>query len=323
MSVFSRIGLLSLVGIFSSGLLQNRVTGADHLDSPRVANSNGTLDLNDIYAFQSPANSNNVVLIMTVNPLAGVRSGTTFETRGVYEFNVDNNADAIPDLAFRFYFAPARRGVQRFIVVGGDNRPLASGETGSVASVAGGGSVTASLFDDPFFFDLAGFNNGFAFTGVDFFRGANVNAIVLELPRTALGPNNVAVTARTVMSGMQFDRMGRPGITTVLIPSGRKDAFNSGVPATDVANFTGDVVATLVGLGRSPADALGLATVLLPDQLTINTADASGFLNGRRLADDVIDAELKLLTGNPAATDMVNSNDRPFLSTFPYMASPN
>ena len=32
----------------------------------------------------------------------------------------------------------------------------------------------AGTFDDPFFFDLDGFRNGFQFTGIDFFAGLNV-----------------------------------------------------------------------------------------------------------------------------------------------------
>ena len=40
----------------------------------------------------------------------------------------------------------------------------------------------------------------------------------------------------------------------------------------------------------------GIANVLLPDSLTVKLGDSAGFLNGRRLADDVIDAEFSLLT---------------------------
>jgi hypothetical protein len=47
------------------------------------------------------------------------------------------------------------------------------------------------------------------------------------------------------------------------------------------------------------------------------------FLNGRALADDVIDAELQLITGNSAASDNVDANDRAFGSAFPYLAAPN
>ena len=48
---------------------------ADHLDAPAVK-KDGRTDLTDIYAFQSKEHPGNTVLIMDVNPLAGVVSGT-------------------------------------------------------------------------------------------------------------------------------------------------------------------------------------------------------------------------------------------------------
>lgn len=200
---------------------------------------------------------------------------------------------------------------------------MASGLTGAISSVQGGGRVTAGLFDDPFFFDLNGFQNGFKFTGNDFFAGLNVNAIVMEIPRSTFGVTNIAVTARTMDRGQQLDRMGRPAINTVLISSERKDLFNVGMPIRDPQDFGSDVVNSIVGLGRTSSDAMALASVLLPDQLTVDTASSASFLNGRKLADDVIDVELKLLTGNNAATDGVNMNDKLFRSTFPYLALPH
>ena len=65
-----------------------------------------------------------------------------------------------------------------------------------------------------------------------------------------------------------------------------------------------------------------IADVLLPDTLTIALGDASGFLNGRRLADDVIDAEFSLLTNGNVTSDGVNANDKAFLASFPYLAAP-
>jgi hypothetical protein len=61
---------------------------------------------------------------------------------------------------------------------------------------------------------------------------------------------------------------------------------------------------------------------LLPDVIRFNTASSSGFLNGRRLQDDVIDAELGLLTGGVLTTDRVG-NDSVFLNQFPYLAAPS
>jgi hypothetical protein len=52
-------------------------------------------------------------------------------------------------------------------------------------------------------------------------------------------------------------------------------------------------------------------------------------LTGRKLDDDVIDTELLLIFGGPAGTsnpgltkDNVNSNDKAFLGSFPYLAAP-
>ncbi len=55
--------------------------------------------------------------------------------------------------------------------------------------------------------------------------------------------------------------------------------------------------------------------------------DLAGFPNGRRLGDDIVDIELQVvagfLTGNEVPLgDGVDQNDKPFLSTFPYMAEP-
>jgi hypothetical protein len=236
---------------------------------------------------------------------------------------IDLNGDAIPDQGYKFYFSGVRGGVQRFIVVDKDGRPGGTGQTGSVSRLINGGTVTAGVFDDPFFFDLNGFNNGLNFTGSDFFAGANVSAIVIEVPRSSLPSTAISVSARTLVGGSQFDRKGRPAINTVLIPSAKKNSFNATTPANDRQNFGSDVQASLIALGNSQARAASLASVLLPDVLTFDTSDASGFLNGRRLFDDVIDAELQLLTNNPAASDRVGANDVQFRTTFPYLAPPH
>jgi len=88
--------------------------------------------------------------------------------------------------------------------------------------------LRAGLFDDPFFFDLLAFRNNLAFCAggsSDFFRGLNTLAIVLELPNNQLGSGPIGVWARTAQGGRTVDRMGRPAINTVFIPSSLKDAF--------------------------------------------------------------------------------------------------
>ena len=301
-------------------LVAVNVNAADHLDSPSVGND-GRLDINDLYAFQSPTNASNTVIIVTVNPLAGVLSDTTFNSRGSYEIHIDNDGDTESDTSFSFAFSRPRRGRQNVIVLQ-DNSVIASGRSGTDLAVNGGGTVRTGLFDDPFFFDLNGFNDGFNFTGDDFFEGTNITAIVLEVPSATLGGPNIAVWARTATGGSQFDRMGRPAINTALIPSARKNEYNQADPADDFVDFGADVEATITALSNA-GNAAALTPILLPDVLTFDTSSTDGFLNGRQLADDVIDAELNLLTAGGLTTDGVDANDVAFPGVFPYLAAPH
>ena len=337
------LGLVAAALFMAVAMASPPAFAADHRDAPLTAQDRRQ-DINDIYAFQSPENRRNVVLIMTVNPAAGIESPTTFHPGGVYEFKVDVNGDAVEDLTFRITFGrPNAAGVQtlelRSVAApkgrgkakgNAKGRLLAKGRTGRDVDVRGGGTIHAAIFDDPFFFDSVAFNAFRAGTGPlpadspnDFFDESNINAIVLEVPRTMLGTNNVGIWARTeTRQGRQFDRVGRPAINTVLIPAGRKDAFNFTAPRNDVRKFRDDVIASLIALGNNPTRANSLAGVLLPDILTINTSSRDGFLNGRQLADDVIDAELDLLTNGAVISDGIDANDLPFSDTFPYLAPP-
>lgn len=297
---------------------------ADHLDAPTVR-LDGATDINDVYLFRSPVTASNTVMIMTVNPFAGVVSGTQFGAHVAYEFLVDNNGDALPDITYAASFGAAGAdGRQPLTISRSGNSAYASGMTDSDVATSSGGSVRAGVFDDPFFFDLNGFRNGLAFTGNDTFKGANIGAIILELPSSELGGPNIGIWARTVVGGNQIDRMGRPAINTVAIPTARKDEFNVGRPHQDQASFGGDVRAAVTSLSGDPAHAVSLTNVLLPDILTFDTTNSGGFLNGRRLADDVIDAELSLLTnGAFTAGDGVPANDLSFRNSFPYLAAPH
>ncbi|MDQ3503067.1 MAG: DUF4331 domain-containing protein, partial [Actinomycetota bacterium] len=68
-----------------------------------------------------------------------------------------------------------------------------------------------------------------------------------------------------------------------------------------------------------------------PNRLGVLAKDTGGFPNGRRLTDDVVDIEIQALEGAVrdmkivealATGDGVNENDKPFGSTFPYLALP-
>ena len=121
---------------------------------------------------------------------------------------------------------------------------------------------------------------------------------------------------------VQIDRFGIPAIATVFIPSSLKDAYNTAEPANDRATYGVNIDNVLTGFGvPNPA----LKTVVLPDIQPFNTRSSAGFLNGRRLSDDVITAELGIIFGSIAALndDHVDANDKPFLPSFPYLAAPH
>jgi hypothetical protein len=351
------IGVVTLA--FVVGLAARPTRAADHLDAAGLTSpgGDGRLDITDVYAFQSPANSKNTVLIMAVNPAAGGISPTTFHPKATYEFLIDENGDAKPDTEIEIDFGKVKNGKQEveLELEGPSVEAEAEGKTGRNIEIKveaddndngddddglSVGTLRADLFDDPFFFDLNAFLQ--VVTGprtfcdgaqFNFFEGLNVSAIVVELPSDLLGPSNIGVWARTVLDGKQIDRMGRPAINTVFIPNNpfepvstepsQKDAFNAAKPNKDQAKFRGEVVDTLeifYAMGDPTIDAL--ADILLPDILTVDTSDPTGFLNGRRLADDVIDAELALVTNGAVTTDCVD-NDSAFTDTFPYLAPAN
>ena len=342
---------------------------ADHVDAPGLTPPGGNLqlDLTDVYAWR--ARNGNTVLAMNVNgltakgkrPVFASGSPAVARTNAVtYWFRVDNNGDAAADVNIAVSFGKANsRGVQE-LTVKRNGRLLVEGQTSPGKSItinrSGAVRAYAGLREDPFFFDLDGFINilsseaGKSFLGcksprTDFFAGRNVSAIVLELPASQLtrsGSSAIGVWSATTVGAKQIDRMGRPAVNTVFVPSNpfekdeasAKNTFNASQPKNDKAKFRGEVVDTLQVLfslndaaGDNKADdamkIAGLADVLLPDILTFDTASSDGFLNGRRLADDVIDAELNLVTEGAVKTDCVSKNDRAFRAAFPYMGTPH
>jgi hypothetical protein len=219
----------------------------------------------------------------------------------------------------------------------GMRNPIAKGKTDQDIAIPGGGMLRAGVMDDPFYFDLEGFLAlDFCTPGEtrpNFFAGLNVSAIVLEVPSSWFGAANIGVWARTVARGKQIDRMGRPAINTVFIPNNplepagsepsMKNKFNAALPRHDQRRFRAEVVDTLgIFYGDDEDTINALADILLPDILTVDTSNPAGFLNGRGLADDVIDAEYPLVTNGAVTTDCV-SNDSAFTDTFPYLAPKN
>ena len=134
--------------------------------------------------------------------------------------------------------------------------------------------------------------------------------------------------------------------------SGRADLVAILLTGLDVPNFanlnfTGNTKADLLRLnmGLTP-NANGACFAInptpgdQPDPMGVLAGDLCGFPNGRRLADDVTDIELRAVaegygsivngllgvpnkSQNDQVGDGVNENDMPFLNSFPYVATPH
>jgi len=125
---------------------------------------------------------------------------------------------------------------------------------------------------------------------------------------------------------LQVDRMGIPALNTVFNhpPQFSKTDYNTATPDRDVADYTA-LFETVLGAVANP-DPSATAALLLPDALPVSLAGPTSFatLTGRALSDDAVDVALSVTVGiESLKSDNVDSNDRAFSATFPYLASPN
>jgi hypothetical protein len=135
-----------------------------------------------------------------------------------------------------------------------------------------------------------------------------------------------------------------PGLVNLLYPAlpdiattGRADlvaVLLTGVPGL---NFTGATKADLLRLNTSIAPSGPVGT---GNRLGVLAGQFAGYPNGRRLEDDVTDIEVRALacgygdilagalglcnlSPNNGLGDGVDANEKPFLTTFPYVAAPH
>ncbi|MFN0152491.1 MAG: DUF4331 family protein [bacterium] len=172
----------------------------------------------------------------------------------------------------------------------------------------------------------------------------------------------------------QVSRLGMPLVNEVVIPLGKKDLFNRSRPFGDaqfLSHVTDPELATIIesiyGITKPPAPRCDLVAAFLTgvpglnsppnvvpgemirlnvaikpddvfDRFGVLAGDLDGFPNGRRLIDDVVDIEERVVAGvlypvfcdpnfvpHPLASqlgDGVDKNDLPFLDEFPYLATP-
>ena len=203
--------LLAIVACAASYLI-----AADHIDAPAVTGTGS--DITDIYAFQSPANDDNIVFVVNVQGLLApsATAAASFDEEVMIEINIDNSAtkDNMEDLVIQAVVDNGK------VKVYGPEAPLQKGLTstllksapveaaissyGANASIgeSNGIKVFAGPRDDPFFFDLNQFKaiiggtaTSFNNPGTDAFAGTNVLALVVEVPKSMLGSGSINIWA--------------------------------------------------------------------------------------------------------------------------------
>lgn len=189
---------------------------ADHTDAPAVS---GSIDITDFYAFESPENSSNMVLVANVSALLApsATGAAVFDPNSMIEFNIDNNGDNIEDLVIQCVFdgnnmhvygpyAPASTGINSSIDLSANMVRTKITAYGGDLQMAekNGVKVFAGPRDDPFFFDFAQFGailggtaGSFNDPGNDTFAGTNVLSAVVEVAKSQLGSGTLNIWVET------------------------------------------------------------------------------------------------------------------------------
>ena len=291
-----------------------QVRAADHAEATAVADDPG-VDLGDSFFFLNPNDNTKVILALSVSgfivPSEMLNLGF-FPHSIVYRFEIENTGDAIPDRFIDIVFSEQtarnvpqtatiyldgiERGGRRSTFTGPTTLPTfapAANPFVVTTHAPTGVKFFAGLTDDPFYFDIVGFNR--FVTSVlggmpnptlltrsrDSFAGYNIHMIALEIPAALLqgsagnivGLNAVTMRPRNTQrlkSGeilgtggyVQVDRAAVPAVNTALIPFPRKNEFNLASTLDDASGlFANSIVGTLTALGTNAANIGILANV--------------------------------------------------------------
>ncbi len=194
--------------------------------------------------------------------------------------------------------------------------------------------------------------------------GVGVYASVSR-PRVTLRSTNAPDTS--VGSYIQVNRLGNPLFNEALVALVGKDQYNRSSPTTDAATFAtyarnpelAVLINAVFGTAFQTTNRTDLQAIFIPDVIRVNTTTAavrvpgeagfnrlsfiggdtiangagvqipSGWPNGRRIGDDVVDIALTAIASGPSFTtitvvgDNTPANDQTYNRTFPYLATPH
>jgi hypothetical protein len=196
----------------------------------------------------------------------------------------------------------------------------------------------------------------------DAFTGASHGlGIYASVSRQRITLRNTSADNTNAGPWIQINRLGNPLFNEVLVAIQDKDNYNRDVPTHDAARYakyaaTPEVallINTVFGTSFATSGRTDLVAVFIPDVLRVDTTTGpvpligeggnrlsglggdttggkwSGWPNGRRLGDDVVDIALTAVASGPTFSsifllgDNINANDQTYNFVFPYAATPN
>ena len=317
-----------------------QVRAADHAESTSVAGDPGA-DIGDVFAFLDPTDNTKVILALDVEGFVVPSEGLNlsfFAPDVLYRFEIENTGDSIADATIDVTFSPqTSRSQPQTALISLPVPPGARAKTFTApttvqtfnpapnpfvvtTSTTYGVSFFAGLTDDPFYFDIVGFNRFVSSVlggnpdptrlqrARDSFAGYNIHMIALKVPASMLrgsagsivgvqgltmrrmnSVRNSNGTVTTSGNYVQVDRMATPAVNTALIPFPRKNEYNASTPLDDHNGlFAGDIVGTLTALGTNSSNIGILASVAVTNgdflRLDLDTPNTNlGF--GQRITD--------------------------------------
>jgi hypothetical protein len=208
----TKLGLA--VGLAATALFGGHVFAADHAEAPGTM-ADAAADITDLYVWNTDGGT--IVAILNFAGLVEAGSDPTYDPDVLYGIHIDNNGDDEPDIDIWARFGQNLAGDWGLQVVnlpGADAVPdpdicgTAPGHCGPVDTeidTGAGTRIWAGPREDPFFFDLDGFQETLdtgtlSFSSMnDSFAALNVTSIVVEMDAAAAadGATDIQIWATT------------------------------------------------------------------------------------------------------------------------------
>lgn len=252
---------LAIAATALAAVAGNPTSASDHLDGPATMGDR-TIDITDMYAFQSPEHSERLVLILNSHPAA--TNTTWFSDALEYRFRLrpvsiaGTGASANFDVGdnevvFSCMFTDLKKAGGRNQQSGRCHTPngevnLTVGQaTTNKGYTKHGLRAFAGIRLDPFFMDVEGFmrsveEKSLNFTHKNTAQDANTLSIILEIDAARFLPNSrgmygVVSEIRTLgTKPIVLDTFGRPEVTNVILSDPGFDPVNQNIDLRDLFN---------------------------------------------------------------------------------------